>query len=114
MMSVLLRRYFQHQKQFETIVINFNPRDIDRTRGASIKAGTRVPAARRNRYELVALKTRKFPFAISCWNRHAPRPMSNVPRKNNLLDTIYSGSHAPVPTSIEQVSFVLRQRAEKG
>lgn len=118
--NALLRRYFQHRyrERSETVVINFNPRDIDQTRGG-IKAGAQVPAARiKERYELVALKTRKFQW--SCWNRHAPSPISNMPRENvYVLDTIIPARTLPFPrvssyvrskTSAEKKEKTMRRR----
>lgn len=76
----------------------------------------RVPAARIKRPIWIGC-TKKEKLGNSrlrsCWNRHAPRSIPNVPRERNVLDTIYSGSHAPVPTSIERVTSVLRRGQKK-
>ena len=53
---------------------------------------------------MVALKTWKFSLAVLLKSARAKTDLERATKKNvYVLDTIYSGSHAPVPTSIELV-----------
>lgn len=115
MKNALLRRYFQHRYReiSETVVINFNPCDIDQTRGVGIKADVRVPAARIKELIWVGrTKNSEIPMILLKSARAKP-DLERATRECLRTRYYYSGSHAPVPTSIERVTSVLRGQKKK-